>query len=117
MSQRLQILLYGAPMPDRAEFWNTNPDADEDPVHEGLYELCHGSRRQRGDVTMTSYDEHPRLIGVCLTSAYDQSTLRITDPLVDDAIREEWAHAKIGAAKVGVDLDEPEIWLCVVEVA
>jgi len=117
MGQYRQVLLYGAPHPDRSEFWRANPTAPEDPVSEALYDVCHGRNRKRGDITKTDPDHEPYLIGACLTSAYDGVTLQITPEIVDDKIRAEWSKIKAVADSIDVDLGEPAIWLCVVEVA
>lgn len=117
MGQYRQVLIYGTQHPDRSGFWKANPTAHGDPVHENLYDLCHGYDRKRGDVTMSEPSFKPDLIGVCLTSAYKDTTLRITPDLVDEEIQAKWAAFKAGAEVLGVFLDEPEIWLGVVEVA
>jgi hypothetical protein len=117
MGQYRQVLLYGAPHPDRFEFWKANPHAHEDPVSEALYDICHSRYRKRGDITTTEPDHKPYLIGVCLTSAYDDTTLEVTPEIVDDAIRTEWANVVATAQELGVSLDAPSVWLCIVEVA
>ncbi len=117
MGQYRQVLIYGTQHPDRSGFWKANPTARKDPVHDGLYKLCHGDDCERGDVTMTEPSFKPKLVGVCLTSAYEDTTLRVTLDLVDDEIQAKWAAFKAGAEVLGVFLDEPEIWLGVVEVA
>lgn len=117
MGQYRQVLLYGAPHPDRTAFWKANPQTREDPVSDALDDICHGRYRERGNITKTDPDREPYLIGVCLTNAYDDMTFKVTPAIVDDGILAEWATIAVKAQELGVTLDTPSVWFCIVEVA
>ena len=111
MGQWLQVLVYGSPVREHL-------DAEGD-LYSKLYDLTTKGDAERGEIVLTEEcsPKDSTLLGVTLTPAYDNTTLKVTPEIVDDEIRATWADLSAKAAEVGVPLGEPAIWLAVVEVA
>ena len=111
MGQWLQVLVYGVPVSEHLD--------DEGETYDKLYDLTTKNDAEHGEIVLTEdrRSEDATLLGICLTNAYDDTTLKIGPEIVGDEIRATWADLSAKAAEVGVPLGEPAIWLAVVEVA
>lgn len=100
-----QVLIYGAPVPE-VEAPNAAWDAFNDLTN----------RRHPGVITQSEANQHTVIVGVLLTDPADLTTLKVCRAIsdLDRAVWQEFAAQ--ARAVLGVDLGEPSVWFCVVEV-
>ena len=100
-----QVLIYGTPVPDV----EASNDAWQD-----FNDLT--NRRHPGVITQSEANQHTVIVGVLLTDPSDLTTLKVCRT-ISDLDRAVWQEFTAQArAVLGVDLGEPSVWFCVVEV-